>query len=538
MKIIEELNTLASGKTAKQLARAVKLLVAVACILCVLGHIAGAPQIDYNGARLAPTFSILAGYAPFYPMDHGPILSTMYGPLTYLFYLPCGIFYHQVTLAIMSGSILSLMAFLAPVAVILWRRRGNLTMSRAIWLGILCTLQLLAYGSLSYSGFYIHADAPAMLFATLCILLLEGGPEGFPSWRAIFLSALCGTLAVWSKQILAPVLLPPLLTAFIAPGGWRKRLALLGWLGMLNALLFGIFTVWCGREAVLDNLWRIPAGNPIASANFMGMDHDHPAIGTAARMKAVVVESHILAGKYLAPYLAGVVAIAFLGRFFGGRKQGVVCRPGRLTSLFFLATLLALPGSAAAVLKAGGFINNESPFIWFLVLGFLSLMTEQKPDAPPETERGVWTMREIIFPVFAAMGLLGLMGDAVHLPATLRQIANPFANDQETAVRISRQYPGQCFFPWHPLAGLIAEHKLYDFEPSVVDRIAVGKGPTPEHYYENIPEGATLMAWPKGITFYSNACFILWPTNAPADFKADEFDWYHLERRFGGSSGK
>src|SRR5437867_2712854 len=54
--------------------------------------VAGAPAIDWNGARLAPTFALAHGYALYYPATSGPILNMVYGPLTPVAFLPAVLF--------------------------------------------------------------------------------------------------------------------------------------------------------------------------------------------------------------------------------------------------------------------------------------------------------------------------------------------------------------------------------------------------------------------------------------------------------------
>ena len=48
------------------------------------------------------------------------------------------------------------------------------------------------------------------------------------------------------------------------------------------------------------------------------------------------------------------------------------------------------------------------------------------------------------------------------------------ASANEEAYRFSRQWPGQVYFPWHPLSVYLAEGKLYHFELGICDRIAAG----------------------------------------------------------------
>ena len=513
----------------RRAARPLKLAVAAVALIYVLGNIAGSTQSFWNGGRLAATFAIASGQPPFHRLDQGPILSTMYGPVTYLYYLPCALFYKQASLAVMAGSLLSFAAFAVPVFIILRGQRRLLGGVQAVWLAALCVLQIMAYQSLSYSAFKIHADAPAMLFASLCVLLLAEGRGQPASWRAIFLSAVCGTLAAWTKQTLVPILVLPLALALARKDSWRLRLGLFGWVAMLNLLLLAGFAAWWGGEALLDNAWRIPAACPIANANFLGIQPTQAA-GLPAKLKSAVVEMHVITGKYLAPYLLCLFACLLLSSL-AGKARGLLLKPAGLPALLFSAALLCLPGAAAGVLKAGGWINSESPFAWFLILGFLSLLAGLGPPETAETPGRPWNLACVVQPVFVGVALLGLVGNLRRLPLEVHQIFNPFDNDQETALRIDRQSPGTCYFPWHPLVGLIVEGRLYHFEDGLISRTVAGKDPSTEHVYAFIPPKAAVLGWPKDTLMSTNYFLNLRPTSGPSDPQSDRFDWYAFDRR-------
>src|SRR5689334_8172234 len=53
-----------------------------------ISQIARETACYWNDARLAPTIGMTRGYALYYPAEDGPVLNTIYPPLTALSYLP------------------------------------------------------------------------------------------------------------------------------------------------------------------------------------------------------------------------------------------------------------------------------------------------------------------------------------------------------------------------------------------------------------------------------------------------------------------
>jgi hypothetical protein len=153
-------------------------------VLAVFGfHIAVAPFVIENDHRLAPTFAILRGYSLYYGQTDGPILTTIYGPIAPLAYLPAALARTPV-FATRIATILSLLFFYVPALVLL----GNLeprVPSRPLIHWVRCLTLITALVSLveplSKSSSLVHADAPALGASALsCFFALRSRSKVAP----------------------------------------------------------------------------------------------------------------------------------------------------------------------------------------------------------------------------------------------------------------------------------------------------------------------------------------------------------------------
>jgi hypothetical protein len=476
--------------------KVLKLVAGLVCLLAVLGKIAGSTHFIFNDGRLAPVFSMLKGNPPFYPLNQGPLLNTVYGPLSYVYYFPCGLFSHNVSLAIMAGSLLSFLAFAIPVGFVLFGQRNSLAGGQIFWLGTLCTFQAFVYSGVAYSAFNIHADAPAILFSSLCVLLLDRPEATLTSLRALCLSATFGVLTVWTKQTYAAVLLLPLVVAMVEKQVWKTRLVLLVWITLLNLLLVLVFSRWCGFDALWENLVKIPGAFPSGQVSFLYGSDAQAAGALQGQFRSFVVSAHVLFGKYLTPYL-----ICFLLYLLNRLKNGWSSPSGNLTihvprlaGLFFLLALFNLPLAADSAIKLSGpSVNDDTPFAWFLILAIFCLIVK------PQTVAGAaetWRASRAIYAVFAAIALLGLAGAARHLSSNLKAISTAFQNDEAAVTAACRQSPGKYYFPWHPLAAYFGEGRFYHWEYIAELRAGVGKPLTLEHFNQYLPPRASVICLP------------------------------------------
>ncbi|MEI8132962.1 MAG: hypothetical protein WCG34_11055 [Leptolinea sp.] len=524
------------SNTISGITAALKLSVAAFCLIPILGGIAASTHNIFNDGRLAPAFSILAGNPPYYPVDSGPILNTLYGPLSYFYYFPCAIFRQNISLAILFGSFLSFAAFAIPAGIILYRRRKNLGAIEILWLAALGVFQIIGYSSLTYSAFSIHADAPAVLFSSLCVLLLDQNENGITSPRALFLSAVFGVVTIWTKQSFAPVVLLPMAVALAEKQTWRLRIALAGWIGFLTGLLFIIFAMWCGTEALIDNFVRIARAYPSLQASFLF----GPEAGGNGHFKSVVIAAHIIVGKYLTPYILCLAAFILLLSLKDRRTTGESTSfyLPRLPRLFFLLALLNLPMSASAALITGAGGNSETPFAWFFILGIFCLVVECKAFFAPAK---IPTANSAIYYIFTGLALVALFGTVRHLPTAINNISRAFDNDESAIVEICRRSPGKYYFPWNPLAGYFGEGKFYHYQHMVEARFMGAKPPNIQHFNQFIPPQASVVGLPKetaGETgsasetrFLGTYLEDLTLCNNPTDVTNGRFVWFSFVRK-------
>jgi hypothetical protein len=73
-------------------------------------------------------------------------------------------------------------------------------------------------------------------------------------------------------------------------------------------------------------------------------------------------------------------------------------------------------------------------------------------------------------------------------------------NNNQVAYDFAMRHPGEAYFPWQPLASLLAEGRLYHFEYGVVDRYLAGYEPTPEHLRADAPPRLRWIAASNGPT--------------------------------------
>ena len=504
---------------------ALKLAVAAFCLIPILGGIAGSIHFIFNDGRLVPAFSMLAGNPPYYPLDSGPILNCVYGPLSYVYYFPCAFFRQNISLALMFGSLLSFAAFAIPAAIILYRWRKNICGIQIIWLAALGVLQIIAYGSFSYSAFNIHADAPAVFFSSLCVLLLDRNEDGITSARALFWSTAFGVLTIWTKQTYAAVVLLPIIVALAEKQTWRLRIALAGWVFLLNALFFLIFALWCGQAALLDNFVKIPGAIPSIQASFLY----GPEAGGNGHLKSVVIAAHIIVGKYLAPYLLCLAAFILFNLKNGRTTENSVsfCLP-RLSGGFFLLALLNLPMAASVALKIGASANSDTPFAWFFILGIFCLVVQsQTARAPAE----IPSANRAVYYIFTGLALAAFIGAVRHLPATFKNISGVFDNDEAAIVQICSQSPGKYYFPWHPLAGYFGEGRFYHYEYMAEVHALASVTTSRRHFNQFIPPHATIIGLPNagGTNLLGQYMQNIQPCGGPPTARTNSLAWFSFE---------
>ena len=411
----------------------------------LLTHLLYAPFDYWNQGRLCPSFAFRYGFAPYAPPDAGPILNTIYGPVTLLSYWPCS-FASDPTTATLAGSALSGTFYALPLLYVIatasgWRVRLALALF-AFFITFTIT-------GLSYSAVRIHADAPALLYGGLAAALLvrERSRPGF--------SAACAVAAVAAKQSMLPVLvaLPALAWWRSGAGACRGYVARLGLAGAVALLL----AASCFDLRVLAfNLVTIPARG--------GSERLPPAaLADGAQM---LVQQSVL--------LSIPLAYCALDRI-----------DARTVALAFVGAML-VPAAVVGRVREGGYDNNFSVTFYFLLLALVHELAV-RAGSP---ERG----RAARCALLAAVGVL-TVAQVPSLFALPRLCELLPANAGEQAFACARAHPGEVYFPYMPLSMLLAEGQLYHFEEGVHDRGRSGHEPTAAHYRAHLPPRMRALAW-------------------------------------------
>jgi len=418
-----------------------------------------APFFGWNAARLAPTFALLKGYRLYYPDGDGPVLNTIYGPVTALVYLPATLA-RSPSIALVIASAVSATLFFAPMVWVTLRRSSR-AQQMAMAAALLCFgfFTLRSY-PLKYGAFCIHADAPALGFGGLAcaaIYLRQQDEE----WMLLAVSAVAAVLSVWSKQTM--LLLPLALTV----GVWRlfggaslkRYLLLLGGVGLGLSLVF----VWVfGPSAMWFNMAQVPAHHPWQGAKWQWLQQASRELLTESSLPL------------------GIMATGWLVCVGTGRRVG-------RWPLFALVGALNAPAAVLNRVKVGGDMNVFNLSVYFWLMGAVLLLVETAEDETPE-HRGVSITAKAVL----AVCLVGLLAPVPLRLQNLYQIARVFRfNQQEAACQTVRQNPGLVYFPNNPLAHLMAEGKVYHLAYAMIDRRLGGYPVGEQHFRAHIPPRTT-----------------------------------------------
>jgi hypothetical protein len=409
-----------------------------------------APFFGWNAARLAPTFALANGYRLYYPDGVGPVLNTIYGPVTALVYLPAALAGSPST-ALVIASAVSVVLFFGPV---LWlaMRGGKGVLG---WAALLCFgfLAMRSY-SLRYGAFCIHADAPALGLGGLAcaaIYLRRRDDE----WTLLSVSAVAAVLSVWSKQtmVLLPVALAVCVWWLFGVASLKRYLLVLGGVGLVLSL---VFLLSFGPSAMLFNMAQVPSRHP----------------WQGGKLEWLQQASQELVTESLFPL--GIIAVGLLVCAGTGRRMG-------RWLVFAIVGALNAPTAILNRVKVGGDMNAFNLSAYFWLIGALLLLVEMAEEVE---EKG---MSQTVKAVLAVL-VIGLLGGVPERLQNLYQLTRVFRlNQQEAACQTLRQNPGLIYFPNNPLAHLMVEHKVYHLSWGVIDRKYGGYPVGEQQFRANVP---------------------------------------------------
>ncbi|HEY9647431.1 MAG TPA: hypothetical protein V6C88_13720 [Chroococcidiopsis sp.] len=453
-------------------------IVAVILLGVAVDQLLPTPLWDWHASRLASTFALTHGYELYYGPDQGPIFSTHKGPLAYWAYLPATLA-QSPTAAIVLGECVALACFFLPILYLLLAGSFKTQQQRVMALSAFFCFSFLAFTSepLRLSASAVHADAPALgLGAIACIILYFRKDRS--SMLALITSALFVVLSVWTKQIAFPLLVGLPLYVWLTEG-FKPALRYVASLVVAGLVVSGLFLLIFDAQALIFNTVAIAKNHSWQQAS-----------GLKEQAKVLMLGAQ----KLLQSGFVYCIALAFYGLYQQATRQGKPTslrqwlRENRWT-VFLVAGLVTVPTSILGYIKVGGYYNNFSFTIYFLLTATILVLLETASDLSPNA---LAPAGRLLVPVLLVAFVCVETPLLYNLPWKISTAAK---NDQQLAYNYDRQHPGEVYFPWNPLSTLLGEGRLYHFEFSVIDRNLAGFTVTPEHFRAHIPSAAQFIAF-------------------------------------------
>ncbi len=413
--------------------------------------------------RLAPTFALIHGYHVYYPPDAGPVLSTLYGPVTVLTYIPATIA-STPTMAILIATILTLAIFYVATLLAIRGAAGVIWMKWWQLFGLTVGVVWLI-APVQRTSAQIHADAPALACAAIAALFAMRKRYRFSVWENPVLSGLFGVLSIFAKQNMVPLLVA-LAIWFALREGWKGLAVFFVCVAVFSALMVGLTTAILGTpQAFYFNCVYVPLHQPFDKALLFPTIAQLTVVSLAILLIPIghILQSWVQANDGLRDFLIE-----------------------RRTPLLVLIGVLMMPASIMGRMKLGGSENSLGLSLFFFVLALLAEIAASRTgsltDLLSTNAIKLWTVPLLI-------ACIAVLGSAVY-KSIKAQPAGPIQH----AYEYSKVHPGKVYFPQFPLVQLMSEGKLYHFSWGLTDRRNAGVPVSDAHFQANIPDNATVIA--------------------------------------------
>jgi hypothetical protein len=431
------------------------------------------PYQDFNVSRLIPSLELLRGHEPYSLPNEGPIFCNLYGPVSLMVFLPAGLATTPNGSIVIGGIINSAFAFL-PFLALHMRYRRN-TPDGRVWALVGFAF---AVGALlgSRGGYDIciatHADAPAVGLGLLsCMAVMNG--DDTRGWSRPALAASAAVLSVWTKQVEVPVIAALMIYVACAYGKesfYRLVICLIIAGGISVVVFIGAFG--------FENLWM----------NLMVIPSRHPWWHTGAYVLIwILFDMARIAWPFaLIVTVGAVTAVRSASRV--KRSLGAFLREEPWI-LLVLAAILMIPTSVVGRAKVGSWESAYHSLYYLIAAASLVLVRLTDPSYSGGLSR--LFSRIALAATVAAVALCSPC--LTNLPLLLKMDLSP----QQQAYKVALEKPGEVYFPWNPVSMLLAEGKLYNTEPGLLDLKWAGLMPSKEEFMLHVPPNMKYVAYQK-----------------------------------------
>lgn len=420
------------------------------CLLAALEGVVHSLPNHWNGIRLLPLFAWTGGHPLYLSANSGPAMSTIYGPVMFIAYLPLALIRDADAYrwTVLGGSFLSLAYALLPAALVIRNSGATPMIRRASWALVLAAPMV--FFPLRLAAFDIHADAPG-----IALLGLAAWGARMGTARGVLLAGLCCALAAFAKQ-----------TYLLAAGGvgfylWvtagvRPALRFLVSLGVSGTVLLGTSLLVFGVRPFWDCVVMIPTSHPWKQISLSGVEAGDGSVTPVQKLASFWGMGVVYFKAYPLAALAPLVVIA--RAWF--QKSGPRFTPG-WPLLLALVALASLPGALLGTVKAAGYLNNLALPLYF---GLLALLAWALESREPGARVALGTITAGVVGVL----LPGLLGSA-----TWSTLAQPL--DAERIIVEAQAAPGLLACPQNPFTIYLADGRVTTDGYSLQDRAWAGQ---------------------------------------------------------------
>lgn len=446
------------------LLRGVMLLCGLAWATACWSLLAWTPVVDWNSARLYPSFLLASGISPYGTPGEGVIVGWIYGPIMPLVYLPV-VLGPTLTSAVVIAAILNLLVLVGPMVFIFRAVAQRLKLSG--WEQ--AALILVAGGGWALFPVLrnylrvVMADQVTVALTLLSCWLLARAR--YDRLRFAAGGALLAVLAVWTKQIAVAVPLAQLAyLVFVRrdyPAARHYFIALLAWGAAVTGVMIAVF----GMEPLVFNLWIVPSGHPMKPLGTLS--------GSAWLLLVQAVPCLLVAW--------GLKKVA--------DKTAALPDHGLLRELLALLVTVAviqLPLNLMGASKVGGGLNSFHAVALLFVVGMLAL-------AGTASWWRSWTTPTKLALIGSGGALAGAFLLAREVPLRLWP-----APQLEAARLVAAQYPGQIYIPDNPLITWWNEKRADHFEDALISQAMAGFPTSKERYFGHLPPTPRYVLYPAG----------------------------------------
>ena len=158
------------------------------------------PNLDWNAIRLTTAAALAHGYDIYPGLDNGPLLSSLYPPVSHLLYLPATLF-SRPSIALYGAGLINGLLIFVPLFILIWKEfQHSPNRPLLVTTGMIVFATLISVTpSTNLILFRIHVDAAAVGLGLAAIAALTHKAI-YDQAKPLVLSALLLSLAIWSKQ--------------------------------------------------------------------------------------------------------------------------------------------------------------------------------------------------------------------------------------------------------------------------------------------------------------------------------------------------